>query len=84
MSRSYDIPVEVRRKFCKKMYNVNDEFRKFVDKNASDSYEERTVNNLMDFVTVYDIACYYNDVATGKEHVNDHVHISIEQEDKSC
>lgn len=84
MSKDYDIPVEIRREFCKKMYNINDDFRKFVDKNASDSYEERSVNNLMDFVTVYDIACYYNDIATGKKHVNDHVPIKIEQEDKAC
>ena len=84
MSKDYDIPVEVREKFCKDMYNSNEDFKNYIDKCAADSYENRTVNELMKFVTIYDVACYYNDVHTGKESVNNPFYIPTEQEDKAC
>ncbi len=53
-------------KFCKRMYNTNQQFKEYCDKLANDSYPENKIPDIFSYETVYDIAQYYE--KESKEH----------------
>lgn len=74
-------------KYCKRVYDTNQQFKEYCDKLANDSYPENKIPDIFSYETVYDIAQYYE--KESKEHKVTKTITVVgcgcnEQEDKSC
>ena len=74
-------------KYCKRVYDTNQNFKEYCDKLANDSYPENKIPEIFNYETVYDIAQYYEKEHKESKVTKTTVVVSCgcnEQEDKSC
>lgn len=74
-------------KYCKRVYDTNQNFKEYCDKLANDSYPENTIPEIFNYETVYDIAQYYEKESKEHKVIKTTTVVSCgynEEEDKSC